>query len=377
MTMSTPVAATALTVVAMVLLASSASAQANYAMPGCAYAVTLNTQPSYDCQTLCKITNLTPSGLHSLNPSLDCAVGALSGDRLCLKAPAVILTNPVAGNKAAAIPDVVVPPASVAPVIPTGDVACNTTVTIAMADTCPSLSFRYVLPQLYLEALNPGIDCDHLVLGGAVCVAGRVGHAFVGGKAAHLALPKSAAAAVKAAASAPSSGLTQEQADALALHNAERALVADASSTPLTLVATVPPPPLTWDAKLQASAQGAATTLATKQCALTNGYTGYPGVGENTYALTSSNTIDLDGLPLTRAVDAWIGAVNERMAYAPGGMSHWTQIVWSGTSSVGCGKAMGSSADGFACYVFVCHYSPPGNIDGQNPFPFMNLTASP
>lgn len=45
---------------------------------------------------------------------------------------------------------------------------------------------------------------------------------------------------------------------------------------------------------------------------------------------------------------------------------HFTQVVWSTTTRVGCGKAR--SADGQTDFL-VCNYSPSGNHEGQSPFP--------
>ena len=45
---------------------------------------------------------------------------------------------------------------------------------------------------------------------------------------------------------------------------------------------------------------------------------------------------------------------------------HFTQVVWSTTTRVGCGKAR--STDGQTDFV-VCNYSPSGNHVGQSPFP--------
>ncbi|MBK9527127.1 MAG: hypothetical protein IPO41_02100 [Acidobacteria bacterium] len=53
---------------------------------------------------------------------------------------------------------------------------------------------------------------------------------------------------------------------------------------------------------------------------------------------------------------------------------HFTQVVWSTTTKVGCGKAR--TADGMTDFV-VCDYSPPGNIGQQAPFKAIMFPTSP
>lgn len=44
-------------------------------------------------------------------------------------------------------------------------------------------------------------------------------------------------------------------------------------------------------------------------------------------------------------------------------VGHYTQVVWSGTTHVGCAIVAGEDRS-----VLACRYSPPGNIDGRRPF---------
>jgi uncharacterized protein YkwD len=44
-------------------------------------------------------------------------------------------------------------------------------------------------------------------------------------------------------------------------------------------------------------------------------------------------------------------------------VGHYTQVVWSGTTHVGCAVAARDDRS-----VLACRYAPPGNIDGQRPF---------
>ena len=125
--------------------------------------------------------------------------------------------------------------------------------------------------------------------------------------------------------------------------------------------------PLTWSDNIAASAQAYADNLlSTGQLVHSTG-TGY---GEN---LASG------GGPEYATVDVLQqGWVNEKSNYngAPVGSGgpvtgHYTQMVWSGTTEVGCGFASGTGGQ-YAQYggtnVLVCQYNPPGNYVGQTPY---------
>jgi pathogenesis-related protein 1 len=52
---------------------------------------------------------------------------------------------------------------------------------------------------------------------------------------------------------------------------------------------------------------------------------------------------------------------------APPGEScaSYTQVVWSNTTTIGCG---GVICDGDANTFIICSYNPPGNVEGQTPY---------
>jgi uncharacterized protein YkwD len=112
-------------------------------------------------------------------------------------------------------------------------------------------------------------------------------------------------------------------------------------------------PPLTWSPKLAAVAQGWAEHLRDANCAFEHSGTEF---GEN-LAAGSVGMLDAHAI-----VGMW---VDERGQYdfAHGDFSmqtgHFTQVVWRGTTQVGCGSATCNGMD-----VWVCNYDPAGNVSG-------------
>lgn len=131
-------------------------------------------------------------------------------------------------------------------------------------------------------------------------------------------------------------------------------------------------PPLGWSDAAAQLAQRWADELASGECQPRHS----PGEqrrrtwGENIYSYWRGG--EYEGFRKTPAfiVDAW---ASERQWYthptnacaAPAGADcgHYTQVVSTTSTLVGCGRARAK-----ACEVWVCNYSPPGNFRGVAPY---------
>jgi uncharacterized protein YkwD len=92
-------------------------------------------------------------------------------------------------------------------------------------------------------------------------------------------------------------------------------------------------------------------------------HSGTANMGENLYSCTGSH--DSACLLPGAATEAWYSEIKEYNFTEPGfnlQTGHYTQVVWKGTTMIGCGYATGhkSEDNSFISYV-VCNYSPPGN----------------
>jgi hypothetical protein len=135
----------------------------------------------------------------------------------------------------------------------------------------------------------------------------------------------------------------------LELHNRERSAVGA--------------PPLSWDPRLADAAASYGPTLAAMGRLLHSPREARPGQREN---LAMSSTGYLDDRQLA---DLWIA---EKRQFTPGlfpnvsrtgywkDVAHYTQMVWKGTTHVGCALYRGGGND-----FLICRYSPPGNADGK------------
>ncbi|EFJ53198.1 hypothetical protein VOLCADRAFT_55043, partial [Volvox carteri f. nagariensis] len=130
-------------------------------------------------------------------------------------------------------------------------------------------------------------------------------------------------------------------------------------------------PPLRWDEGLAAASTTYAQSLADAGCALR--HSAWGGYGENLMAQRGFPRVDATCLP---AVKGWYSEVKDydwdaARLFADNwarGTGHFTQVVWKGTSFLGCGMGMagltmqlGSTTYKGSCKVVVCRYRAPGN----------------
>lgn len=88
--------------------------------------------------------------------------------------------------------------------------------------------------------------------------------------------------------------------------------------------------------------------------------------GENLYAIWPGPSGTWDSAT-TGAIDAWVSEVQSYNFQQPGfspATGHFTQVVWKGTTSVGCAWNT-AKCNGMA--IFSCNYLPQGNIIGYFP----------
>jgi pathogenesis-related protein 1 len=177
-----------------------------------------------------------------------------------------------------------------------------------------------------------------------------------------------AGAAAGAGTSGGADGETGRLAGMTAAHNAVRARIMSPKPEPAL-------PPVSWSPDVARTAQAYADKLAT-DCSFAHSMA--PGLGENLayYEGIMSKAEDVvEGWaaeeecytfgPITRQnTDCDLAcAMNEKNS---NGCGHYTQVVWRGTTEVGCGVAVCSGSRHRE--VWVCNYRAPGNFVGMNPY---------
>lgn len=121
--------------------------------------------------------------------------------------------------------------------------------------------------------------------------------------------------------------------------------------------------PLRWDPSLAAAAASYGPVLARAGRLQHSPRATRPGQRENLWRGTRG------AFSPEQMVSSWIG---EKRAFRPGvfpdvsrtgdwnDVSHYTQLIWSGTTHVGCAVHRTARWD-----YLICRYSPPGNVDGR------------
>ncbi|MFN6516412.1 MAG: CAP family protein [Nostoc sp. CreGUA01] len=135
--------------------------------------------------------------------------------------------------------------------------------------------------------------------------------------------------------------------------------------------ATHKSPNLTISDSLNTSAQAWAETIASS--GNFDHSTNRNNVGENIYASYSTeSTVDPTTLGNT-AVKEWYDEIKDYKYESPGFSSdtgHFTQVVWKGSTQLGCGAAQGTETiqgTKYNAFYVVCQYAPAGNVQGQFP----------
>jgi uncharacterized protein YkwD len=113
--------------------------------------------------------------------------------------------------------------------------------------------------------------------------------------------------------------------------------------------------PLTWSPQLAAESQKWADTLKSKGCMFGHSGTKH---GENLAAGTTG------AVPPEEVVRMWYDEVKLYDFKKPTGFTmetgHFTQVVWTDTTQIGCGMVQCKGND-----IWVCQYERPGNWEGQ------------
>jgi hypothetical protein len=143
--------------------------------------------------------------------------------------------------------------------------------------------------------------------------------------------------------------LVNLEARLLAIHNRERARTGA--------------PPLVWDRRLAAAASSYGPALAARGSLAHSEPRTRPGQGENLWMGTRS-AYSLEEMAGSWAEEKSLFRAgtfpNVSASGQWGDVAHYTQMIWRGTTSVGCAIRRSDKWD-----FLICRYAPPGNWVGQ------------
>lgn len=141
------------------------------------------------------------------------------------------------------------------------------------------------------------------------------------------------------------------EARVLAAHNRERDALCE--------------PPLAWDPVAATDAATWARHLTQLGELVHFGEDGEPGNGQGENLFSGTR----DGYTVEAMVGLWADEKRQLKTLRNWeddfhAVGHYTQMVWSTTTHVGCAVAANAEND-----YLVCRYTPPGNVAGAQPFP--------
>jgi len=120
--------------------------------------------------------------------------------------------------------------------------------------------------------------------------------------------------------------------------------------------------PLRWAPSLASDAKDHAEYLA-KDCKNAD-LTHAKNVGDGENLAKNQGHGTWGGLyPVDKIMGRW---VENELTWAYPANAHYTQVVWRGSSYVGCGESVRNLGGGATCRVQVCRYTPPGNCQVRN-----------
>jgi uncharacterized protein YkwD len=132
-------------------------------------------------------------------------------------------------------------------------------------------------------------------------------------------------------------------------------------------------PALTINNSVNSTAQAWANQLAATGTFAHSSSSQRKGAGENLYVYyTTATSINSNNLA-NSAVDSWYDEVKQYNYAAPAFSSatgHFTQVVWKGSTQLGCGASKGTktlNGTRYNAFYVVCQYSPAGNVSGRFP----------